>query len=128
MAMRLLRLISAMCAVSVLALQAASAADSQSSATRFAATLRGSVVRQWSYTTSTTLNGCKTRVKAAGTRKITLRSSDVSLVAGSWGGGKSRARFAGKILLGGAVQQSGTKTTTVTAGVGCELGPHRQTC
>jgi opacity protein-like surface antigen len=128
MAMRLLRLISAMCAVFAVALQAASAADSQSSATRFAATLRGSVVRQWSYTSSSTINGCKTRAKAAGTRKMTLRSSDVSLVAGSWSGSTSRARFSGKIVLGGAVQQSGTKTTTVTAGIGCEVGTHKQTC
>lgn len=128
MAMRLLRLISAVCAVSVLALQAASAADSQSSSTRFAATFRASIVKQWSYTSTSTLNGCKTRTKGSGTRRITLRSSDVSLVAGSWSGGKSRARFSGAIVAGGSVQQSGAKTTTVTAGVGCELGSHRQTC
>jgi hypothetical protein len=128
MVVRFLRLISALGAVLVLALQAASAADSQSSATRFAATFRGSVVKQWTYTAASTVNGCKTRTKGSGTRRISLHSSDVSLVGGRWSGGNSRARFSGKIALGGSVQQSGTRTITITAGVGCELGGHRQTC
>lgn len=128
MLMRFLRLIPAVCAVFVLALEAASAADSQSSAARFAATFRGSVVKQWTYTSSSTVNGCKTRVNVSGTRKITVRSSDVSLLVGAWSGGKARARFFGKIVLGGSVQQTGTKSSTVTAGAGCELGTHRQAC
>ena len=126
--MRFWRLIAVVSVSFALSLAAASGAGSKPTATRFAVTLHGSVVKQWTYTRTSVVNGCRTRTKAAGTRKIALRSSDVAIVTGRWSGGPSRARFAGSIPLAATVQQSGTKTTTVLSGVGCDLGTHRMRC
>ena len=126
--MRLSRLVAVFCAVFALSVEAASAAPSHGSASRYAVTLRGSVTKVWTYTRASLVNGCRTRVNGSGTRRIALRSSDVSIVAARWSGGKSRARFSGKVVVSGSTQQSGTKTTTVGTGAGCETGTHRTRC
>jgi hypothetical protein len=86
------------------------------------------LTKQWAYTTSTTSSGCTTRVQAKGSRTISLRTSDLNPVRGSWRGRTARARFAGAIRFSGTVTQSGTRTTRVTGAAGCDKGTHKRTC
>jgi hypothetical protein len=111
----------------LVALQAAAA--SQTSRASFLVSLTGSVSKQWTYTaTSQTLEGCTVRTTGAGTRTISFRSSDNSVVRASRTG-NGLVRFSGAVRsLNETVRQSGTKTTRATAGAGCDKTAHRLVC
>jgi len=112
----------------LLALQAAAA--SQTSRASFLVSLSGTVTKQWTYTaTAQTPEGCTVRTSGAGTRKITFRSSDNSVVRTSRNG-KSLVRFSGYVrALRETIQQSGTKTTKATTEKSpCDTTPHRLVC
>jgi hypothetical protein len=112
--------------VALTALQGAAA--SETSRASFLAFLSGTVTKQWTYSTSPTVNGCTVKTNGAGTRKISIRSSDNSVVAASWSG-RGRVRFSSGVrFLGGAVQQSGTKTTRGVGPSTCDKSIHRLTC
>jgi hypothetical protein len=112
----------------LLALQAAAA--SQTSRASFLVSLSGTVTKQWVYTaTAQTPEGCTVRTSGAGTRKITFRSSDNSVVRTSRTG-KTLVRFSGDVrALRETIQQSGTKTTKATTEkTSCDTTPHRLVC
>ena len=113
--------------VAAIALQAAAAADTSSG--RFLVTLRANVTKQWTYATSTKTAGCTTRVSGSGTRTISFRSSDASIITGTWSGARARAAFSPPVrLLGGSITQSGRKTTRVTGPSTCSPATHRLKC
>jgi hypothetical protein len=113
-------------ATSLAAFQSASAARTANA--RFLVTVRASITKQWSYTSARTSEACRVAVRGSGTRKISLRSRDVSVVTARWTGGRSRVRFSGALRpLGVTVRQSGTKTTK-TSGADCEESVERATC
>jgi hypothetical protein len=126
--MRLLRLFLAFSATVAVALELAAPAAPRADATRFAVSVHGTLVKQWTYTRSSTVNGCPTTTTGSGKRTISLRTSDVPLIAGSWSGGSARAHFSGSVPLSGSILQSGTKKTVVKGGTACDTGTHKQTC
>jgi hypothetical protein len=96
---------------------------------RLLVSVRATVTKQWSYSTSRTVAGCSTKVSANGTRTIKLRTSDVSVVTANWPGGRARVKFAGKVrFLAGVVEQVGSKTTTRGGPTGCESGKSQADC
>src|SRR5215212_3192830 len=95
----------------VVAFESASAAPT--STARFLVSVRATIAKQWTYTTSRTSEGCRVRVSGTGTRTISLRSRAVAIVAARWRGGRSHVRFSGGVgPLGVTVRQLGTKRTT----------------
>jgi hypothetical protein len=112
--------------LALVALQAA--AGSQTSRATFLVSLNGSVSKRWTYETSAkTLEGCTMKTSGTGTRRISYRSADNSVVRASRSG-SGLAKFSGAVrALGETVQQSGTKTTRET-GNGCDATPHRLVC
>jgi hypothetical protein len=85
------------------------------------------VTKKWSYTTTTTSAGCTTKTSGAGTRTISLRTSE-AIVNGRWAGGSARARFVNPVRgLSGSATQTGTKTTKTT-GSGCTAGGRHFNC
>src|SRR3954469_15886424 len=112
--------------LALVALQAAAA--SQTGRATFLVSLSGSVSKRWTYATSTkTLEGCTVRTSGAGTRTISYRSADNSVVRASRSGA-GLARFSGTVrALGETVHQSGTKTIRET-GDGCDTTPRRLVC
>lgn len=127
-AMSVRRLLAAAILAAVTSLPLAAAAQTRTETTRFLVSVRGTLTKQWSYTRSKIETDCATTIKGSGLRTITLRSSDVSVVAGSWAGGKARARFGGSIRLAGTIKQSGTQTITTRGMAGCDKGTRRVTC
>ena len=112
----------------VVSLPAALAADTQSASAHFLVSAHATVVKTWTYSTSATVAGCRSRVSGSGSRTISFRSSDLSPVSVSWAGGDVRARFAGAIPIVGTLIQTGTKTTRVSGASSCDAGTHRVTC
>ncbi len=112
----------------VTSLALAAGAQTRTEATRFLVTVRGTVTKQWSYTASKVETDCATRIEGHGSRTIALRSSDVSVVSASWGGGKARARFSGSIRLAGTIKQAGTQRITTSGTAGCDKGTRRVAC
>jgi hypothetical protein len=111
-----------------LAAVAPAVADRTSTA-RFLVSVRGTVTKQWTYSSTQTTAGCRTRIDGSGKRTITLRSADVSVVTVTWGGGRSRARFSGTPrLLGGTIRQTGAKTTKRSGPATCEQETQQETC
>jgi hypothetical protein len=90
--------------------------------------VHGTLVKQWTYTRSSMVNGCPTTTTGSGKRTISLRTSDVRLITGSWSGGSARAHFSGSVPLSGSIVQSGTRKTVVKGGTACDTGTHKQTC
>ena len=87
------------------------------------------MTKQWSYTSTQTTAGCRTRVDGTGTRTITFRSRDASVVTARWSGGRSRVRFLGSAAsLGGTIRQTGTKTTRQSGPAGCDQATRRTVC
>jgi hypothetical protein len=126
--MRFLRLFLAVLATLAVALELAAPAAPRADAARFAVSVHGTLVKQWTYTRSSTLNGCPTTTSGSGKRTISLRTTDVPLVTGSWSGGSTRAHFSGSVPLSGSILQSGTKKTVIKGGPACNTGTHRLTC
>lgn len=113
-------------AVTLALLEPAMAA--RSSSARFLVSLRATITKQWSYTSSGRSEGCRTNVTGSGMRTIVLRSHDVSVVTVRWAGGRSRVRFAGAVgSLAERIRQTGSKTTR-TSGSGCDDSVSRATC
>jgi hypothetical protein len=114
-------------AVAATALQAAAAARTSSG--QFLVTLHATLTKQWTYATSTRVAGCTSRVAGSGLRTISLRSSDASVITGSWPGGRARASFSQPVrLLRGSIIQSGTKTTRNTGAAPCSQETHQLQC
>jgi hypothetical protein len=114
-------------ATALAALQSAAAAET--STARFLVSVRGTVTKQWSYTTSRSSAGCGTRVTGNGMRTITLRSREGSVVTVRWSGGRSRVTFSGSAgSLAGLIRQTGTKVTQSSGPTGCEQGTRRASC
>jgi hypothetical protein len=114
-------------AVAATALQAAAAARTSSG--QFLVTLHATLTKQWTYATSTKAAGCTSLVAGSGMRTISLRSSDASVIIGSWPGGRARASFSQTIRsLTGSITQSGTKTTRTTGAAPCSQETHRLQC
>jgi hypothetical protein len=108
---------------------AAPVVASSSETDRFLVSVRATVTKQWRYTSLQTSSGCRTRVDGKGTRKITLRSRDVSTITARRAGGRSRVRFSGNVgPLGQTIRQTGSKTTTKTGPAACEQGTERTVC
>ena len=102
-----------------LGFESASAAPTLSA--RFLVSVRATITKQWTYTTSRASEGCRVQVRGSGTRTISLRTRDVSVVAARWSGGRSHVTFSGGIgPLGVTVRQLGTKRTTTSGPAGCE--------
>jgi hypothetical protein len=126
--MRLWRSVILTALVALIGLQAGVAATSRASSIRFLVTVRATVTKQWTYTTTKAAEGCASKIKGSGARTVALRSSDVSVVRGTWPGGNRRARFTGSVRIAGTIKQAGAKTTTTTGDAGCSKGTHRVTC
>jgi hypothetical protein len=95
---------------------------------RFLASLGGTVSKRWSYTTTQTINGCTVTTTGNGTRTITLRSADDSVIGARRAAG-GRARFSGSVrFLTETVRQSGTKTTETTGPSACQKSRQRLVC
>jgi hypothetical protein len=106
-----------------------SASAAPTSTARFLVSVRATLKKQWTYTTSRTSEGCRVRVSGTGTRTISLRSRDVSLVAVRWSGGRSHVRFSGGVgPLGVTVRQLGTKRTTTSGPAGCDDSVRSSSC
>ena len=95
---------------------------------QFMVTGHVTITKRWTYTSSSSSNGCTSHVSASGLRTIGLRTSDLSAIRGVWAGGTARARFTGSVRFGGTVTQSGTKTTRITGTAGCDKGMHPLAC
>jgi hypothetical protein len=96
--------------------------------TRFLASLSGTVSKRWTYTSTQTINGCTVTTTGKGTRTISLRSADDSVIGARRGVG-GRARFSGSLrFLTETVRQSGTKTTQTTGPSACEKSIRRLVC
>jgi len=126
--MRFLRLTGAFVAVSVLGGHAVTAKGSNARVTRFAVSVHGTFTKEWTYTRTSTVNGCSTHVTANGTRTVRLRTTSVPILTGRWAGGTARARFTGAIGVRAGIVQTGTRTTTIGTDPGCETGKHKVTC
>jgi hypothetical protein len=109
-------------------LQTAAAADTRAPTRRFIVTVRATITKEWTYTTPATVNGCASQIVGSGRRILTLRSDGASTVTASWAGGKSRARFSGRVSLAGTLVQTGTKTIRTPAGNGCDGDVHSSSC
>ena len=108
------------------ALQAAAAEGTGGA--RFLASLTGTVTKRWSYTTTQVVNGCTVTTNGRGTRVISLRSADDSVVSARKTT-SGRARFSGHVrFLTETVRQSGTKTTQATGPTACDKSIHRLVC
>jgi hypothetical protein len=111
----------------LIALPAASVARGTGQA-RFLASLAGTVTKRWSYTTTQVVNGCTVTTRGTGTRAISLRSADDSVI-GATRASPGRARFSGRVrFLIETLRQSGTKTTQATGSSTCDKSVHRQVC
>src|SRR6188472_4264187 len=128
MPMRVLRLLLAFLATVAVVLELAAPAAPRAEDTRFAVSVHGTLVKQWTYMRSSTVNGCATTTTGSGKRTISLRTTDVPVVSGSWSGGSARARFSGAVRLSGSILQSGTRKIVVKGGPACNTGTHKQTC
>jgi hypothetical protein len=107
----------------------APAAAARTSTARFLVSVRATVTKEWSYRAAQVAAGCRTRVTGSGTRTITFRSRDVSVVTARWAGGRARVRFSGSAsALGGSIRQTGRKTTTTSGPAGCDEGTRRASC
>jgi hypothetical protein len=95
---------------------------------RFRVTGQGKVTKTWSYSTSTTADGCTTHVTAHGSRTIALRTPRAARLTASSARAGKRVRFAGKLPLAGAVTQTGTRTTRQTGAAGCDKAARTVTC
>jgi hypothetical protein len=105
------------------------AAGAGSSRARFLVSLRATITKQWSYTSSQRSGGCRIEVTGSGKRTISLRSRDVATVSARWNGGVSRVAFSGAVTaLSESVRQSGTKVVRTTGGTECDEGVSRKTC
>jgi hypothetical protein len=101
----------------------------KSSTARFLVSVRATVTKDWDYTMTRTSAGCRARIDGKGTRTITFRSRDVSVVTARWAGGRSRVRFSGSVgSLGGSIRQTGKKTTKQSGSAGCEQGTRHAVC
>ena len=115
-------------AATLTALQSAAAAETSTTA-RFLVSLRGTIKKGWSYTSSGLTDGCRTHVSGNGTRSISLRSRDVSVVTARRAGTAGRVIFSGTVTaIGGTIRESGTKTTRSSGPVGCEQDTQKTTC
>jgi hypothetical protein len=106
------------------------AAASQTSRASFLVSVSGTVTKQWTYTaTAQTPEGCTVRTTGTGTRKVTFRSADNSVVR-TTRSGKGLVRFSGGVrALRETIQQSGTKTTKATTEKSpCDTTPHKLVC
>jgi hypothetical protein len=109
------------------AAQAAGAGET--STARFLVSVRATVTKHWTYTSTQSSAGCRLTTNGEGARRISFRSKDVSVVTARWTGGRSRVRFSGSAgSLGGSIHQTGTTRTTSTGPAGCAVGPRRTTC
>jgi hypothetical protein len=101
----------------------------RTSSRQFLVTLHATVTKQWTYATSTKAAGCTSRVAGSGVRTISLRSSEASLITGSWPGGRARVSFSQPLrLLTGSITQAGTKTTQNTGAAPCSQETHQLQC
>jgi hypothetical protein len=117
--MRLRHALVVLSTAALVALQAAAAAET--STARFLVSLRATVTKQWSYTSTVKAGGCTTRISGRGTRTISMRTPDASVVTVRQREPGARVTFTGAIRpLSASITQTGTKTTTSSGPSGCE--------
>jgi hypothetical protein len=125
--MRLPRTVFILVSLGLITVATVASASGTAAQPRFLVTGQGEVTKTWSYTTSTTVDGCTTRVTAHGSRTIALRTPRARLTA-SWASGGKRVRFAGMLPVVGTVTEAGTKTTRQTGASGCDKAAQTVTC
>jgi hypothetical protein len=108
---------------------AAASVAAESSTAQFLVSVRATVTKQWNYTRTQKNAGCQARTDGRGTRTISFRSGDVSVVTARWAGGRSRVRFSGNAgSLRGSIRETGTKSTKQSGPGSCEQGTSRSVC